>query len=97
MHKEMVTTNTVVVAENSLTKTHFDALGICCSSEVPLIEKILKPLEGVVEVSVVVPTRTIVVVHDSLLISEQQIGMYLRNLNSIIYYHLIISFIVSDI
>ncbi|XP_019177953.1 PREDICTED: putative inactive cadmium/zinc-transporting ATPase HMA3 [Ipomoea nil] len=70
----MVTSERIAGNNNNLTKTtHFDALGICCSSEASLIEKIVKPLEGVVEVSVVIPTKTVVVVHHSLLISEQQI------------------------
>ncbi|XP_058068305.1 cadmium/zinc-transporting ATPase HMA3 isoform X2 [Magnolia sinica] len=54
-------------------KSYFDVLGICCSSEVPLIEKILQPLEGIEKVSVIVPTRTVIVVHDNLLISQIQI------------------------
>ncbi|XP_070667794.1 cadmium/zinc-transporting ATPase HMA2, partial [Malus domestica] len=54
-------------------KSYFDVLGLCCSSEVPLIDNILKPLEGVKEVSVIVPSRTVIVVHDSLLISQLQI------------------------
>ncbi|XP_068642288.1 cadmium/zinc-transporting ATPase HMA2-like [Aristolochia californica] len=54
-------------------KSYFDVLGLCCSSEVPLIEKILKPLEGVQKVSVVVPSRTVIVVHDNLLVSQTQI------------------------
>ncbi|CAN4084893.1 unnamed protein product [Withania somnifera] len=56
-----------------LSKSYFDVLGICCTSEVVLVEKILKNLEGVKEVSVIVTTKTVVVVHDSLLISQQQI------------------------
>lgn len=54
-------------------KSYFDVLGICCTSEVPLIEKILKPLNGVNKVSVVVPAKTVIVVHDSNLISQQDI------------------------
>ncbi|KAK9931646.1 hypothetical protein M0R45_018916 [Rubus argutus] len=56
-----------------LQKSYFDVLGLCCSSEVPLVENILKPLHGVKEVSVIVATRTVIVVHDSLLISQLQI------------------------
>ncbi|CAL0325556.1 unnamed protein product [Lupinus luteus] len=56
-----------------LQKSYFDVLGLCCSSEVPLIENILKPLEGIKEVSVIVPSRTVIVVHDILLISQLQI------------------------
>ncbi|WOL17221.1 inactive cadmium/zinc-transporting ATPase HMA3 isoform X1 [Canna indica] len=54
-------------------KSYFDVLGICCTSEVPLIEKILKPLNGVHKVSVVVPSKTVIVVHDNLLISQHEI------------------------
>ncbi|XP_057748626.1 putative inactive cadmium/zinc-transporting ATPase HMA3 [Arachis stenosperma] len=54
-------------------KSYFDVMGLCCSSEVPLIENILKPLQGVKEVSVIVPTRTVIVIHDSLIISQLQI------------------------
>ncbi|XP_042390089.1 cadmium/zinc-transporting ATPase HMA2-like isoform X1 [Zingiber officinale] len=54
-------------------KSYFDVLGICCTSEIPLIEKILKPLNGVKKVQVVVPTKTVIVVHDSSLISQQDI------------------------
>ncbi|KDP46636.1 hypothetical protein JCGZ_04570 [Jatropha curcas] len=54
-------------------KSYFDVLGLCCSSEVPLIENILKSLDGVKEYSVIVPTRTVVVVHDNLLLSQLQI------------------------
>ncbi|KAM7481122.1 hypothetical protein LguiB_005705 [Lonicera macranthoides] len=59
--------------DKKLQKSYFDVLGICCSSEVPLIEKILKPLEGVNDVSVIVPSRTVIVLHDTLLISQLQI------------------------
>ncbi|XP_077238530.1 putative inactive cadmium/zinc-transporting ATPase HMA3 isoform X2 [Tasmannia lanceolata] len=58
---------------NRFQKSYFDVLGLCCSSEVSLIEKILKPLEGIEKVSVIVPSRTVIVVHDSLLISQLQI------------------------
>lgn len=56
-----------------LEKSYFDVLGLCCSSEVPLIDKILRPIEGVHEVSVIVPSRTVIVVHDPLLVSQLQI------------------------
>ncbi|KAG6649196.1 hypothetical protein CIPAW_07G195800 [Carya illinoinensis] len=59
--------------QKKLQKSYFDVLGLCCSSEVPLIVNILKPLDGVKEVSVIVPSRTVVVVHDNLLISQIQI------------------------
>ncbi|KAL3504247.1 hypothetical protein ACH5RR_034088 [Cinchona calisaya] len=54
-------------------KSYFDALGICCSSEVGLVESIVKSLDGVQEVSVIVPTKTVIVLHDSSLVSQLQI------------------------
>ncbi|MQM05615.1 hypothetical protein Taro_038430 [Colocasia esculenta] len=54
-------------------KSYFDVLGLCCSSEVPLIEKILQSLDGVVTVSVIVPSRTVIVVHDGALVTQLQI------------------------
>ncbi|KAF7097477.1 hypothetical protein CFC21_099291 [Triticum aestivum] len=54
-------------------KSYFDVLGICCPSEVPLVEKLLEPLAGVHKVTVVVPSRTVIVVHDAAAISQAQI------------------------
>ncbi|XP_022754028.1 putative inactive cadmium/zinc-transporting ATPase HMA3 [Durio zibethinus] len=62
-----------MAANKKLQKTYFDVLGLCCSSEVTLVENILKSLEGVTEVSVIVPTRTVIVLHDNLLVSQLQI------------------------
>ncbi|URE02545.1 E1-E2 ATPase [Musa troglodytarum] len=59
-------------------KSYFDELGLCCSSEVPLIEKILKPLDGVQKVSVIIPSKTVIVIHDSLLISQHEIAKALN-------------------
>ncbi|KAL6521276.1 Cadmium/zinc-transporting ATPase hma2 [Orobanche gracilis] len=59
--------------EKKFQKSYFDVLGLCCSSEVPLIEKILNSLDGVKDFSVLVPTKTVIVVHDSLIISQIQI------------------------
>lgn len=57
-----------------LQKSYFDVLGLCCSSEALLVEKILSPIQGIEKVSVIVPTRTVIVLHDNLLISQIQIG-----------------------
>ncbi|KAK9266552.1 hypothetical protein L1049_001596 [Liquidambar formosana] len=65
--------NDETTAVKKLEKSYFDVLGLCCSSEVPLIENILKPLEGVKDVSVIVVSKTVIVVHDSRLISQAQI------------------------
>ncbi|KAE8664964.1 Cadmium/zinc-transporting ATPase HMA2 [Hibiscus syriacus] len=68
--------------EKKLQKSYFDVLGLCCSSEVPLIENILKSIEGVKQVSVIVPTRTVIVLHDNLLVSQTQIGSKSRKAGS---------------
>ncbi|PWZ38731.1 hypothetical protein Zm00014a_038724 [Zea mays] len=39
-------------------KTYLDVLGVCCSAEVALVERLLKPIDGVRAVTVVVPSRT---------------------------------------
>ncbi|CAA3004025.1 inactive cadmium zinc-transporting ATPase HMA3, partial [Olea europaea subsp. europaea] len=54
-------------------KSYFDVLGLCCSSEVPLIERILRSMDGVKDFTVNVPAKTVIVVHDTLLISQLQI------------------------
>nr|AJF37114.1 heavy metal ATPase [Sedum alfredii] len=59
--------------EERMKKSYFDVLGVCCSSEVVLIEKVLKNLDGVQTIRVIVPTRTLIVVHDELQISQSQI------------------------
>lgn len=63
-------------------KSYFDVLGICCPSEIPLIDNILKPLDGIIEVNVIVASRTVIVIHDNELISEIQIGNSLSLLPS---------------
>lgn len=55
-------------------KSYFDVLGLCCSSEVSLVENLLKSMDGVKDFTVIVPTKTVIVVHDNLLISQLQIG-----------------------
>lgn len=59
-----------VSAAGRLEKSYFDVLGICCPSEVPLVVK----LANVRKVSVVVPPRTVIVLHDASSISQAQIG-----------------------
>lgn len=71
-----------------LQKSYFDVLGLCCSSEVPLVENILKSLEGVMEISVIVPTKTVIVVHDNLVISQIQIGKFPLNFDCYLHVNL---------
>ncbi|CAM0909429.1 unnamed protein product [Alopecurus aequalis] len=54
-------------------KTYLDVLGVCCSAEVALVERLLEPLDGVRAVSVVVPSRTVVVEHDPAAVSQSRI------------------------
>ena len=55
-------------------KSYFEVLGLCCPTEVPLIENILSSLDGIQKVSVIVPSKMVIVIHDSLIISQLQIG-----------------------
>lgn len=61
------------MAEN-IKRSSFEVLGMCCATEAALVERIVKPLHGVKHVTVIVPTRTVTVVHDVLFISDSQIG-----------------------
>lgn len=55
-------------------KTYLDVLGVCCSAEVALVERLLAPLDGVRVVSVVAASRTVVVEHDPAAAPESAIG-----------------------
>ncbi|KAI3881249.1 hypothetical protein MKW92_003406 [Papaver armeniacum] len=56
-----------------MTKSYFDVLGLCCTSEVPLVESILNPINGVEKVLVNITTKTVIVFHDDLRTTENQI------------------------
>jgi len=47
-----------------LVKSSFQAQGICCASEIPVIRRILKPLEGVDTVNLNLTTKVVHVQHD---------------------------------
>ena len=53
------------VAEGGVVTSTLSVAGICCPSEVPLIEAILGPMPGVQSVAVNVVGRTTAVVHDA--------------------------------
>lgn len=55
------------------TRTRLSVQGICCPSEVPLIHKILDKLEGVRDVKVIVPTKTVLVEHAASTVSAETI------------------------
>jgi len=63
----------IAAGDTKLCKTTFNVLGICCPSEVPLIERLLQPLSGVERVSVNVPSKTVTVLHDPSLIQPANI------------------------
>ncbi|CAN6203461.1 unnamed protein product [Urochloa humidicola] len=54
-------------------KTYLDVLGVCCSAEVALVERLLSPIAGVRAVTVVVPSRTVIVNHDPAAASHSHI------------------------
>ncbi|XP_025801340.1 cadmium/zinc-transporting ATPase HMA3-like [Panicum hallii] len=54
-------------------KTYLDVLGICCTAEVALVERLLSPIDGVRAVTVVVPSRTVIVEHDAAAVSQLHI------------------------
>jgi len=58
-----------------LCKTTLDVMGICCPSEVPLIKRLLSPLPGVEEVSVNVTSKTVIVLHDQILVTDVRLGI----------------------
>ncbi|WVZ62507.1 hypothetical protein U9M48_012252 [Paspalum notatum var. saurae] len=51
-------------------KTYLDVLGICCTAEVALVERLLAPIDGVRAITVVVPSRTVIVEHDAAAVSQ---------------------------
>ena len=58
----MLSTNNNMTATPTLTTT-FHCKGMCCKSEVPLIDELLKPIDGVQSITYDVPARTVTVEH----------------------------------
>ncbi|XP_057841250.2 cadmium/zinc-transporting ATPase HMA2 isoform X2 [Cryptomeria japonica] len=56
-----------------MSKTMMDVMGICCPSEVPLIQSLLEPLPGVHKVSVNVASKAVTVLHDALSIQPSEL------------------------
>ncbi|KAI3440119.1 HMA domain-containing protein, partial [Psidium guajava] len=54
-------------------KTYMEVLGLCCATEVALVEKILRQVDGVNDISVIVPTKTVIVLHDPLIVSQSKL------------------------
>ncbi|KAL7540531.1 hypothetical protein ACHAXR_012232 [Thalassiosira sp. AJA248-18] len=53
--------------------------GICCASEIPQVESILRPMEGVVEISINTTTKTVYVDHDVDIVSVNDIATALND------------------
>ncbi|KAI4342805.1 hypothetical protein MLD38_027383 [Melastoma candidum] len=62
------------MAPGTMERSYYEVLGLCCATEVPLVEKLLRPLEGVDQVSVIVATKTVIVVHDPTVVSRSDIA-----------------------
>ena len=67
----------ISAGHNELHKTTLTVLGICCPSEVSLIERLPHPMRGVEWDSVNVPSKIVIVLHDLSLIQPAKIGMNL--------------------
>ncbi|KAI6680896.1 hypothetical protein NL676_034777 [Syzygium grande] len=46
---------------SSTEKTYLQMVGLCCATEVALVEKILRQLGGVDDISIIIPTKTVIV------------------------------------
>jgi copper chaperone CopZ len=65
------TTTTVV-------RSTFNCTQICCSSEVPVIRTVLKPIQGIIHVRVNVPLKQVLVDHDCHIVSATEIQQALH-------------------
>ncbi|THU74773.1 hypothetical protein C4D60_Mb04t36960 [Musa balbisiana] len=68
---------------SAVQKTTFTVLGICCSSEIKLIDRILNHLEGIENVSVNVLAKTATVVHDPAKAPASRIGLMFHRLKPV--------------
>lgn len=59
--------------DQTIVRSTIGCKGICCSSEVPELLEILTPVHGIAEVKVNVPLKSILIDHDSRIISATQI------------------------
>ena len=58
-------------------RSHFTAKGICCSSEIPMVQSILVPIKGIDKVKVSPATKAIYVDHDIDIVSANDIRLML--------------------
>ncbi|KAL8481752.1 hypothetical protein ACS0TY_028049 [Phlomoides rotata] len=73
LQRNLIDTGVDFDSGKKIEKSYFDVLGVCCSTEIPLVEHVVNSLDGIKEFSILIPTRTLIVFHDPLLISRNQI------------------------
>ena len=54
-------------------RSHITAQGICCASEIPMVQSVLLPIEGVVSVKVSPATKALYVDHDINIVSASEL------------------------
>ena len=69
-------------ASSSVVRSTFVCNGICCASEIPLIEGVLKPVPGVREIRINVPLKQVIVDHNVHQISATRIAQTLQGFGS---------------
>mmetsp|Transcript_29767 Transcript_29767/g.63127 ORF Transcript_29767/g.63127 Transcript_29767/m.63127 type:complete len:1409 (+) Transcript_29767:67-4293(+) len=62
-------------------RSQFHVKGICCASEIPQVESILRPIDGVVEISINTTTKTVYVDHNVDVVSAIAIANELNDQN----------------
>eukprot|EP00980_Cylindrotheca_fusiformis_P021927 scaffold8755_cov145-Cylindrotheca_fusiformis.AAC.4 len=60
-------------AAASMVKSTFFVKGICCAAEIPMVNSVVQPLQGVANVSIVTMTKLVHVMHDPSVITAQEI------------------------
>eukprot|EP00980_Cylindrotheca_fusiformis_P030228 scaffold24572_cov157-Cylindrotheca_fusiformis.AAC.1 len=68
----------------TLVKSTFVVKNICCAAEVPMVDSIVKPLQGVTNVDILTKTKLVHVTHDPNVITTQEIlhALNLQELNA---------------
>jgi copper ion binding protein len=65
------------LSNSSIVRSQLYVQGICCASECPAINKIVKPLRGVNKLQISITTKMVYVFHDASLIDVHEIAMAL--------------------
>jgi copper chaperone CopZ len=65
------------LSDSSIVRSQLYVQGICCASECPSINKIVKPLPGVSKLQISITTKMVYVFHDASVIQVNEIAMQL--------------------